>query len=429
LETAAAGDGGRPGGGDIVTRSDLRLLTGALLAVIVPAAILDLTADDLRQAAGLSAVPFAWRRILLAHLIAALPLGVMVARRLRGLPAVVSLSPWVWAALGVVTSGVAAAASAAAGDVAAQSDWGEVPLLFLRALAAFVLVLPWCIAALDGSSALEQEAGEFKASRSGLSGVALAVGLGLAVLPCGLYTRAAAASRTEQAAILLAQQRLSKAAGVVTGLCELGSRRPIGTSSPAQTRQRLTSILWSLRHQADGPLPVSAPPGARVGRAVLLVQLERLDQATDVLRPLAPGDDTARLMLAAIYRNQERWAESDALYTATLGKLLPLARTNEAARSACRSAFDGLADNAQSCGRPADAAATLHRGLQELPADAAYFHFLLGRHYHEAGRFRLALDHLRTAARLDATGFSIRADDLIRQIRTATPGCLAGATP
>jgi tetratricopeptide (TPR) repeat protein len=236
------------------------------------------------------------------------------------------------------------------------------------------------------------------------------------------------AARTEEATDLLTQQRLVRAEGVVTGLCELGSKRLVGTKFPAEVQRWLAAKLPVLRRQAEEPLSASAPPPARIGRAVLLVQLERLDEAADLLRPLVPGDDTATLMLAAIGRNQERWSESDALYTATLQKLLPLARTSEAARNACRTAFDGLADNAQRSGRPADAEAALNRGLEELPAAAAHFHFLLGRHYHEVGRIGLALDHLQTAARLDPDGAGRPAAALIQQIRTATPGCLTPGT-
>jgi hypothetical protein len=84
-----------------------------------------------------------------------------------------------------------------------------------------------------------------------------------------------------------------------------------------------------------------------------------------------------------------------------------------------------LADNAGSSRRPADAEVILNRGLRELPADAAYFHYLLGRHYHDAGRVGLALEHLRTAKRLDPTSIGKPAEEVIQQIRTATPGCLS----
>ena len=63
-----------------VNRSELRLVVGCMLAVCVPAAVLHFTAAADRRAAGLTAPPFAWPRMLVAHLVTALPLGLIVAR-------------------------------------------------------------------------------------------------------------------------------------------------------------------------------------------------------------------------------------------------------------------------------------------------------------------------------------------------------------
>jgi hypothetical protein len=396
-------------------RPDLRLLVGTVLAVVVPAAVLEVSAGPARRAAGLSAAPFAWRSVLLAHLATALPLGLLVAGRLRALPVRACSLGWPWVLLGAATAGLGGLASWGLGDAVAGWEVGVVPLLLLRSLVAFVLVVPWCVAAL----------GPPGIGRLGPPGLALGVGLGLAVIPCALYAEGVAAGRTQEAAALLTQRRLAKAEGVVTGLCELGSERSIRMKSPGEQRKWLAAALGVLRRQADRPLPRSASPAARLDRAVLLVGLERLDEAAALLGPLVPGNDAATLMLSAVYSNQRRWAESDALYAATLEKLLPQAQSAGAARTACRTAFDGLADNARMARRPADAEAALNRGLRELPADAAHFHFQLGRHYHDAGRIRLALEHLRTAARLDPANFGGRVDNRIREIRTATPGCLA----
>ena len=60
-----------------------RLLLGCALAVAVPAALLHYTADDARLAAGLSASPFGWPRVLVAHFVTVVPLGLLLAGRLR----------------------------------------------------------------------------------------------------------------------------------------------------------------------------------------------------------------------------------------------------------------------------------------------------------------------------------------------------------
>ena len=131
-------------------------------------------------------------------------------------------------------------------------------------------------------------------------------------------------------------------------------------------------------------------------------------------------------MLAAIDTDLKRGAESDALDASVLEKFLPRAPTDRGAAAACKAAVAGLADNARMAHRPAEVEAVLSHGLRELPADAAHFHFLLGRHDHDAGRYGLATEHLNEATRLDSTSFGTPADELLRQIRTSTPGCFAG---
>jgi hypothetical protein len=396
-----------------VNRSDLRLLVGAVLAVVVPAMALEWLGGDARRAAGLTAVPFAFRHLLIAHLIAAVPLGLVVAARFRS--SLAASAWWRWAAVGAVTAAAAGAASGWIGEAVARSELGVAPLLLLRTLVAFALVLPWCRAAVDPAPVIRP---------SDPPNAAIVIGIGLAVIPCGLYTEALITGRTKEAATLLEQKRTAKAEGIVTGLLELGSERPIKHYGPAKTGKSLAVRLAALRRETDRPLGDSPTRASRLNRAALLVELERLDDAAAVLAPLAPGDDAATMMLAAVQRNQRHWAESDALYDAVLAKMLPRARTEQSARIACRTAFEGLASNAESDGRPADAEAASNRGLSELPADASYFHFLLGRHYHDAGRFGLALQHMETATRLDPAGVGPSADGYIRRIRTATPGCL-----
>ena len=395
-----------------MNRSDVRLLFGAVLAVVVPALVLDSMVGEGRRVADLSAAPFAWRRLLIAHLIAAVPLGLVVAAKCRqALPALA----WWWAALAVGVAVITGAACAPIGDAVAHSGLGMFPLLLLRSLFAFVLVLPWCLAAVDPSPGTRP---------AGPPLVAIAVGVGLAFIPCGLYAEAIITAQTKEAGTLLRQKRTVRAEGIVIGLRELGSGQTINGQSPSKMAEMLAFRLSALRREMDRPPRQSPSRGDRMTQVPLLIELDRLQEAAALLEPLVPGDDAATMMLAAVHRNLQRWTESDALYSAILEKLLPQARTDESARIACRVGFEGLAGNAQMDGRPAEAEAALTRGLNELPEDASYFHFLLGRHYHDLGRFGIALHHLETATRLDPTGIGKSADTYVHRIRTATPGCL-----
>ena len=396
-----------------MNRSDLRLLFGAVLAVVVPALVLDSMVDEVRRTAGLSAAPFAWRRQLVAHLIAALPLGLIVAARCR--PALPALAWGWWVALAAGVAVLAGAGGGSIGDAVARTELGMVPLLLLRSLFAFVLVGPWCLTAVDPAP---------RTRPSVPLPLAIAIGVGLALLPCGLYAEAIITAQTKEAATLLRQKRTARAEGIVIGLRELGSGQTINGTSPSKLAEVLAFRLSALRREMDRPPRESPSRGDRMTQVPLLIELDRLQEAAALLDPLVPGDDAATMMLAAVYRNLQRWAESDALYSVVLEKLLPRARADGSARLSCRTAFEGLAGNAQMDARPADAEAALTRGLNELPEDASYFHFLLGRHFHDLGRFGIALEHLEAATRLDPTGVGKTADAYVRRIRTATPGCL-----
>ena len=92
-------------------------------------------------------------------------------------------------------------------------------------------------------------------------GVAFGLGLGLAIIPCGLYAEAIATARTEQAAELLGRERLVRAQGVILGLCEIGSERPINEKSPAELRKASSVFIPKLRQAAERPLPAFSNSG------------------------------------------------------------------------------------------------------------------------------------------------------------------------
>src|SRR5262249_48926365 len=264
------------GCGANVNRSELRLLVGCVLAVVVPATVLHLSAGDDRRAAGLTAAPFAWPRLLVAHLVTALPLGLIVGRWVRSQPAVKQTARGVWVATGLAVAGFAAMLSPGIGEAIVASEAASVPLLLLRSLLAFVMVLPWCVAALELPSAPRPPV---------RPGVLFGVGLGLAVIPCGMYAEVVVPARTNQAAELLRRGRLVRAEGVVTGLCELGSERAINDKPPAEVRKALAALIPKLRQAADRSLPTTSAPAARLHRALVLIQLDRLDEAAALLQP------------------------------------------------------------------------------------------------------------------------------------------------
>jgi hypothetical protein len=386
-----------------------RMVAGCVLAVVLPALALHFSADDARLAAGLSASPFGWPRVLVAHLVTALPLGFLVARRLRSLEGVNTAVRGLWVVIGLGVVGLGTLVAPAVGE-GIGGGFGFVPLLFLRATLAFLLVLPWCVWAAEPAGPHGKPA--------------LAVVLAVAVLPCGVYADAVRLARTEQVQDLLKRERVVRADALLTGLVELGSDQPVGGKPPAEVRQQLAPVLAKLRRAEGRQLPPKPTPADRFNHALLMIQLERPGDAAAALEPLAPANDTAALLLASVYRDQEKWAASDELFAGVFEKRSPQAATDPAAREDCLVALNGLAFNAREDRRPADVERALTRGVELFPDLAAGFHYQLGRHFQDIGRPARAVEHLRTAARLDPQQFADPAGRAIRGLESATPACL-----
>ncbi|HYH67060.1 MAG TPA: hypothetical protein VD866_20360 [Urbifossiella sp.] len=389
---------------------DLARLLGAALGLLVPAAVLFVVTPDERSAVGMTAAPFVYPRLLAAHLAAAVPLGLVLAARV---PPRDPAARARWVAAGVAAAVGVALIGPGLGDELAAGKVGAAPLLVLRTLLAAALVVPWCVAAAAGTGTVEKP-GQWEFAAAGL----------LALLPPGMYAETLARARTASAEELLATGRPAKALPHLTGAVELGGDRKVEGKAPAEARRSADALVAQLRKGTAAGLPPTAPPAVQLRFAVALIQLDELDAAADRLRPLAATDDTAQLLLATVYRDQEKWADSDAAYEAALARLLPRAGADPAARRGCATAFEGLAHNARGAGRPAAAGAVYRRALAELPAEAARFHFLLGRHEHDGGRPAAALEHLRAAAELDPAGYAKSVGDFVAAIRSHTYGCV-----
>lgn len=383
-------------------------LLGTALALLVPAAVLFVATPDDRSAVGMTAAPFAYPRLLAAHLAAAVPLGLVLAARF---PPRDPAARARWVGVGVAGALGVALLGPSLGDELAAGKVGAVPLLVLRTLLAAALVVPWCVAAAAEGA---DRPGQWEFAAAGL----------LALLPPVMYAESLVRARTASAEELLATGRPVKALPHLAGLVELGGDRKVEGKAPAAARRATDELVAQLRKGTAAGLPPSATPGAQLNFAVALIQLNELDAAADRLRPLAATDDTAQLLLATVYRDQEKWADGDAAYEAALARLLPRAATDAAARRGCATAFEGLAHTARGAGRPAATGAVYRRALAELPAEAARFHFLLGRHENDGGRPASALEHLRAAAVLDPGAYAKPAGELAAAIRSHTYGCV-----
>lgn len=389
----------------------LRLFIASILAITVPTLILHLTTDTDRRSFDLTAPPFGWLRILLTHLVTALPLGWLVASTLRRNSFVRNVSPASAIVVGLLIAAMATAILPGLGNDIVAGEITSLPALVVRAVAAFALILPWCVAFADAMPCIP-------------SALAFSVAVGVAILPSGLYSEAVIVNRTEIARDYLERERLSLARPIVLGLCELGSELPFNNATPHQVLKFLDATLPKLEQAVALPLPANVPDAVRLERVMLLVRLHRLEDASQLLQPLADSDPAARLFLAGIYRDLNRWNESDQLFHAALAYYGPQGARDPDAAQLSQMAYEGIVFNAKQSGRLSAAEEVLQTGLAEYPGLSAFFHYELGRHYADRGRPAQAAYHLLEAARINPKRYGEPAEKLRRSLLTGPYGCL-----
>jgi hypothetical protein len=393
-----------------VHRIDVRIFLGSTLAVVIPAVLLHWAADPDRHRGGLTTPPFAWPRVLVAHFIAALPLAWLVAARLRKIPDLQDTSAALWIIVGLFGVAAGMIILPGIGQSLVTSEAGFITALLLRATVAFSLVLPWCMAFCGKITQLP-------------SGWAWSVGVGLAAVPCGVYCQAVISNRTEVARDLLERERLVKARSLVLGLCELGSQEPLGSASPHQVLKYLDDLLPKLERAVAQLSAVPVSPSTRLQRATLLVRLDQLEEAAELLRPGAATDPNTAVFLAGIYRDLNRWVESTELYIAALEYFRPRSLDDPSAAEMCRLAYEGLVFICRQTNRHAEVERLLFQGLEVCPAEAAFFHCELGKHYAEVGRPAQAAYHLDKATRLDPIRYSRLVENLRFSLLNGPYGC------
>jgi tetratricopeptide (TPR) repeat protein len=373
---------------------------GALLALLVPGLALLGAAGPDRAADGLAVSPFGWPRVIVIHLIATLPLSLVLAGRLpagRG---------WAIAAAGL--GALLALATFAAGPLVGawldMAEAGRAGRFVARGLWCLALQMPWCLAGLALAA---------RPPRPVPAAAWLLAALA-AIAPPAVYAATAAENWARQAATALDDGRLRRAEIILTGLADLGRDTPVNGA-----RAQVARTLRSVRAAVERPLPPDAPPTARLEYARNLAVLDRLAEAADLLAPLTGQSADAALLRATALQKLTRYDESDRDYRAALALLADNDRTAPPRVEA----YEGLAFNARAAGRPADAEAAYREALARVPAAGAYLHLQLARHYKAGGRPNRAIEHLQEAVRLDPS-LADQARPLVNDMTTATPGCL-----
>src|SRR5262245_4780072 len=268
-------------------------VVGALVAVALPAAAIHALTIEERLPAGLTAAPFGWPRLLVAHLAAAVPLGFVVAgwmndRRRNRRPAE-RIYGWLAAALGV--TGFAVVGMSSLANVLDGMGAGLLVRALVRSTVSTALVTPWIGAALG------------LANSAGLpSRLQAAAALLIATIPPGVYADRLVDVRSTGLDTLASTGRMVRARGLLTGLNDI-------TGDPALVARlrKLDRDIDAATKGVSRELSPKASATARLTRAFVFMQLDRAAEAEAILGPLAESDSMAALLLGAAYRDQRRW--------------------------------------------------------------------------------------------------------------------------
>src|SRR5262245_40178925 len=332
-----------------------QLFLGILVAVAIPAAAVHLSAPE-RHIHGLTASPFATPQLLVVHLVSTVPLVLIVAVRANERK------------VDSVPGGfILAAAMTLVGTLSARlvggalSESGFVPHVLGRSLLSVMLVGPWLFIFVRAA-----------VTPGTIHRWHYPVSMVVAVLPPAVYADRLLETRMREFETFQGNGRIVKGRGILDALSDLGARPTSPGKDLAVLRRELDQEIRRTAELVRRPLPESVADNDRLRRAFALIQLDRMMEAEDELRPLAATDAGAALLLAAVYRDQERWADAADVSARAVAMLGPRRDIDLLV-----TAYEGWAEATRSDGRPADAESILREALERFPERSAYFHLLL----------------------------------------------------
>jgi hypothetical protein len=401
-----------------MNRDRTGLVLAGLVSLAAPVVVAYACTQSQRLQLGLILPPFGSPRVLFAHSLASLPLGLLLARLVssrvpgelaQSVKGICFLSGILFAVLvGFVAVGISDSLIGAGYSINAA----------IRILWCLALQLPWCFAFVRTS----EKQRSYVPTR-----LDLVLAVAVSVLLPYAYVSRVLGDQSSKFTDDLERGRLLRARSDLEVILDLGGTDPILSQSPAEWRKRLDQELAATLTSLKRLLPRAAPPDVRLKHAMLLATVDRLEEAEREMQPVAASNPSAKLLLAVVLQWRMRWGESSALYREVLEMQLPAATDDPQALRDCVVAYDGLAYNARECREYQVAEAAYQEALDRLPgAVAAHFHFRLGQQYDQAGRPAAALENLQTAAKLQPEEYSDRIRPLVDKIRRFTPACFLG---
>ncbi len=186
----------------------------------------------------------------------------------------------------------------------------------------------------------------------------------------------------------------------------------------------LEENLQNLRDIADRPMPRRMSAADIGQRVIVLMQLERHQEALKLLAPLTENPASAPVAMdfcGLCRQRQGRWEDSLMWYAKSrdFWKRQPPGPKRD---QALVSAYKGIAYAERKLDHPAAAEKAYHNALAMAPT--AELHFLLARHYEEQQQTSKAHQHAKRAMALDPKRYQTDAQELINSMQLSHFGCL-----
>lgn len=411
------------------------MIFGSVLAATVAIGCLIFAFSD-----GRIVSPFGWNRVVVVHGVSSLPLAFVVAGLLcrarlssDAKPVAVLLAS-VWIVLAVVITVFGGVFIAHLLNV---SEAGFTVRMAVRSVWTLVLETPcfWLVLLLVRPIRMPRRA--FGHLMIWSVAVVLLIPFGFVVT---LNKK-----QTDLAKVSWQTFRIDKAVEKVDRLCAVGSMAGFGVQESPETREVSdTSEVTARQAQAalmknaslliEGVQSLRKQELTEENRLTLsryLRSLGELEEAVTLLEPIADRMPEAAVMLGRVFQAKNEWAASSKWFQSAVDQLLAADRP-EGSRMPDESiplfhqAYDCLAQNAREMLRYDDAERYYLAAIEQIPSDAAYFHYQLVRHYDLSGRIRNSLLHHQLAHELAPARYASPPPWLQKFFSSSTPvGILA----
>ena len=357
--------------------------------------------------------PFGTHQLFCVHLLAAIPVGWLLARSREARdPKHIRWVSVLSAAITLcLTYYVGLHFDAWLPDLDVTSRW------LVRSLWSFALILPWCLLAssLDRRTVISQT--------SAVRAFNLACALAVALLLPRFFALDMIRKQSAIAEELMSLGQLARAERVIQVVAAIGSEDPILGAPVNDTLDKLQLQIAALDQQLATPLLPDATIAERFEYANLLYATDQLPKARDLLIPFAKDRPDAALMLAGIHDDLGEVDRSIEYCQRCLNLLVPRGDGDPLVNELREQAYARMAVYLRKDEQFKAAETLLQNGLQEWSASRGFLNLQLAQHYHHGGRPFDAIRHYQLAANADPRYEDV-AQAAVTTLQQTTPVCI-----